>query len=658
MNRSLKVIAILAAIGVLAGCSTTSGDTNAMTVPPESVLPERVVAPLVSELEQKSAATPSLDRIGDGLLAPTNRWYTGLALGGEASQPVFPLPLGFQLTGSGYGFGLPTVSSAPGAVTAPYRQQVWVDLGADRQQVTAYDDVSVTVTSTRGGQSVGRVTIARGSPVVTFVADAAGDIRLSVPVESAGDGLYTATVDGAQFGLVTSGTVTDTTIALEKGEAANWFAVPDGGDATALAEYARSGITGVSTAWKGATTALGYETESGDATLLGVLPHQLGGLAKPTECNLGAFATVLGELKLCAGTTLEWSVDALEPSSALTLDALTDDERAELSEQLGKDLAATEELPADTYFGGKGLARLANLLELARAIGDEQAESAASERLTAELLEWVDCGDRCFVYDPDIGGVVGQPASFGSDEFNDHHFHYGYFLYAASVAVADNQELADKLTPTMTLLAADLASGETNEYFPARRAFDPYSGHSWASGFAPFADGNNQESSSEAVSAWNGLALWADAIGDDGLGAQARWMLSAEADAAMAYYLDFDTSAEPWAGYDRGVVGIVWDGKLDYGTWFSPDPGAILGIQLLPMQPVADYLAASPERILANIEEVGEGTQFPDYLLMYEALAGGEGVLDRARELPSASIDDGNSRTYLLAWIMAHSARA
>jgi hypothetical protein len=33
-------------------------------------------------------------------------------------------------------------------------------------------------------------------------------------------------------------------------------------------------------------------------------------------------------------------------------------------------------------------------------------------------------------------------------------------------------------------------------------------------------------------------------------------------------------------------------------------------------------------------------------------------VLDEARELPASSIDDGNSRTYLLARIMAHSARA
>ena len=656
MNRATKSIAAVAAIGLLAGCTAGPADPNAMTVPSDAILSENQVAPLVAELEQRAGATPSLDRLGAGLVAPTNRWYTGLVLGGE--QPVFPLPLGFQLNGAGFGFGVPTVTSAPGAVTAPYQQQISVELGADQQQVTAYDDVSVTVTHSRGGDPLGRVTIARGSPVVSYVADAAGDIQLSVPVDDAGDGLYTATVDGHEFGLVTSGSVGGSTVSLAAGESANWFAVPDGGAASALADFARSPLTGVSTAWQGATTSLGYETESGEPTLIGVLPHQVEGLTTPTTCELGSFATVLGELRVCSGAQLQWSVDAVEPSSALDLGALSDEERTELADQLGTDLASTEELPADTYFGGKALARLANLVELARALGDEQAESTAMERLSAELLEWVECGDRCFVYDPEIGGVVGQPASFGSDEFNDHHFHYGYFLYAAAVAVRDDDGLAEKLTPTMTLLAADLASGETNKYFPARRAFDPYSGHSWASGFAPFADGNNQESSSEAVSAWNGLALWADAIGDHGLSSQARWMLSAEADSAMAYYLDFDRSTEPFAGYERGVVGIVWDGKLDYGTWFSPDPGAILGIQLLPMQPVADYLAGDPKRILANLAEAGEGTLFPDYRLMYEALARGDEVLERARDLPAASIDDGNSRSYLLAWIMTHAARA
>jgi endoglucanase Acf2 len=150
-------------------------------------------------------------------------------------------------------------------------------------------------------------------------------------------------------------------------------------------------------------------------------------------------------------------------------------------------------------------------------------------------------------------------------------------------------------------------------------------------------------------------------VDDTALESEARWMLAAETQSALSYWVDFDQATEPYASYDRGVVGIVWDGKRDYATWFSPEPAAILGIQLIPMSPVSDYLAVDPDRIRANIAEAvaaGPAPQFADQLLMYGALAGADdaaAALESARVLPDAAIDDGNSRTYLLAWIMVHS---
>jgi hypothetical protein len=47
--------------------------------------------------------------------------------------------------------------------------------------------------------------------------------------------------------------------------------------------------------------------------------------------------------------------------------------------------------------------------------------------------------------------------------------------------------------------------------------------------------------------------------------------------------------------------------------------------------------------------------KFGDYLLMYSALAGEEErrtALASARDLDAKWIDDGNSRAYLLAWLM------
>jgi endoglucanase Acf2 len=212
----------------------------------------------------------------------------------------------------------------------------------------------------------------------------------------------------------------------------------------------------------------------------------------------------------------------------------------------------------------------------------------------------------------------------------------------------------------MTVLAADLASGSASDLFPLRRTFDPYSGHSWASGPAPFADGNNQESSSEAVAAWNGLGLWADVAGDTRLEREATWMLSSEAASASANWVGFDRDSAPYDSYGHDVVGIVWDGKLDYATWFSGEPAAVLGIQLIPMGPVSDYLAGDPDRIRGNVAEAlkgGPAPQFADLILMYQSLAGSKdaaAALDAARELPAAAIDNGNSRSHMLAFIMSH----
>ena len=136
-------------------------------------------------------------------------------------------------------------------------------------------------------------------------------------------------------------------------------------------------------------------------------------------------------------------------------------------------------------------------------------------------------------------------------------------------------------------------------------------------------------------------------------------MLSAEAASAKAYWTDFPTEAPVYQGYAHGIVGINWGGKRDDATWFSADANAKLGIQLIPMSPVSSYLAGDPERIARNLAEAapsGVDVQFGDYLLMYSALEGpgaASAALTTARALPEKNIDDADSRSYLLAWIMS-----
>ena len=239
---------------------------------------------------------------------------------------------------------------------------------------------------------------------------------------------------------------------------------------------------------------------------------------------------------------------------------------ATLADQVRKDVAETKPYPADTYFGGKALYRSAQLYQLATQLGLEDVAASVKATLVEQLDQWTDpqgCAKRpafCFVYDPQGKGMIGQTASFGSDEYNDHHFHYGYFLYTAGLLAGSDPALATKWQPVMDLVAADIAGTGTNGLFPDRRPFDAYNAHSWASGTSPFGDGNNQESTSEAVTAWTGLSLWADATRNQPL--QGRGHLDARRRAVDRAAL------RPAARHERpGLPGLRPPGRLAELGW-------------------------------------------------------------------------------------------
>lgn len=212
----------------------------------------------------------------------------------------------------------------------------------------------------------------------------------------------------------------------------------------------------------------------------------------------------------------------------------------------------------------------------------------------------------------------------------------------------------------VNLLVADIANYRTGEQLPQRRVFDPYFAHSWASGSAPFDDGNNQESTSEAINAWTATALWAQQINDQELGEEANWMLSSEIHTAKEYWLNFDAAKAPYDQYDHSLVSLNWGGKRDYATFFSASPAAMLGILLIPMNPTSVYLSTYSDRIDTHVSEavgkqVNYNIQFGDYILMYDALKNKSSGMKNAIALPDAIIDGANSRSYMYAWIISQS---
>ncbi|MET0303179.1 MAG: glycosyl hydrolase [Microbacteriaceae bacterium] len=645
---------------LLAGCTSAPGESTPTVAEGWRTAGSSADATAtLRDLPVESLAPDVVSRAAADLAPPTNRWYSGLVFG-EAVQRIFPFPLALDVRSDSFAVALPRVVVAERAITSDVPAGIGIGVPADGLEIVRTDPVSVTVRYSRDGEPVGDLTTAQGWPVVAFTAATEVALTADAALEPVADGTWSATIAGQEYGVRAPGAGVDgRALTLAAGATAQWFAVPDDSDIETWAAALGESVEGVSTSFSlGADTA-STRLDYGTATIL--VPF--AGRQAAGDCDLGSFDTPYGVVNACAATTLEWTVPLVQPRGAYEFDELDDASRSDLVAQIEQDLALTPAIPADTYFGGKALARLGALTTLASAVGATELADRVADRLELELEPWLDprgCetrSDHCFIYDDELRLVVSGTPSFGSEEGNDHHFHYGYFLSAAAALAAQRPELVETLAPIMDVLAADVAAGAADDALPALRAFDPYRGHSWASGLSPFADGNNQESSSEAVAAWNGLALWAAASGDDDLAATAVWLLSAEADAARTLWLEPDLPD----GYEHGIVSLTWGAKRDYATWFSGEGSAILGIQALPIGPVSlDYLAGDPARVASNVADAGGDAAFDgplgEYVLQYSAL-GGPDALAHAESLTAdldpAALDDGTSMSAILAWLAA-----
>ncbi|WP_418605213.1 glycosyl hydrolase [Georgenia sp. SUBG003] len=595
------------------------------------------------------------------MLPPTNSWLAP-AVFAPADRPVFTGTLSVRLRADGLGLGLPQPQAAAGVLMGAHPDHVQLGLPADDYVLERVDELSGTFAYRQGGKTTGRVTMAEGWPYVAYAAVTAQSVELPASAVAA-DGGATAEIGGTTYRFVTDGSLSGTTLDLTEGGSLVVYAEPAGASdadkAALLAGAVPLRATDVAYAVEDgrASTTFTYDT-GGTPTVLASLPHQAVTTdGDPLDVTV---PSVHGDLRLTTGSEATFAVAAEEPVLELDLANLDDAERARVVEQLRADLASVRFDARDSYYAGKQLQRASQLYRLAAGLGLTDEASALKEKMVGELDQWFDpegCAtraERCFAYDATLHGLVGMEPSYGSDEFNDHHFHYGHMLYALGVLAADDPGLVERFGAVADAVAHDIAAPEQTGAFPQRRSFDDWWGHSWASGTAPFGDGNNQESSSEAVNAWSGLTLWADAAGDEVMAEQARWLLANETATALEYWVAPELPEE----YGHSSVGIGWQGKRDFATFFDADPSAVVGIQLIPMSPThAAYLAREPEAVQAMVDAAvpdGEpaGRPLVDYVIMAQALTDpgrAAAMLDR---LPAEQVDNGNSLAYLTAFVL------
>ena len=255
--------------------------------------------------------------------------------------------------------------------------------------------------------------------------------------------------------------------------------------------------------------------------------------------------------------------------------------------------------------------------------------------------------------------LTGYPSEFGADtQINDHHFHAAYaIMSAATVARFDaNWAAQENWGGMVNLLVADANNWDrSDERFPFLRSHDAYAGHSWASGHGAFAEGNNQESSSESMNFATAAILWGETTGQQEIRDLGVFLHATETTAVEQYWFDVDDQVFP-AAYPHVAIGMVWGGKGVHSTWFGGDPEFIHGINILPITGGSLYLGRHPDHVVANYDEIvsernAQPTVWKDILWEYLALADPGRALGYYLADPGYEPFDGESRAHTLHWL-------
>ncbi|XP_052197588.1 probable endo-1,3(4)-beta-glucanase ARB_01444 [Diospyros lotus] len=345
----------------------------------------------------------------------------------------------------------------------------------------------------------------------------------------------------------------------------------------------------------------------------------------------------------------------------------------EIINALSKDVEVLNSATISTtssYFYGKQIARAARFVLIAEEVSFRDVIPAVSKFLKDSIEPWLDgtFSGNGFVYDGKWGGILTKQGSldsgadFGFGVYNDHHYHLGYFVYAIAVLAKIDPAWGRKYRPQAYTLMADFMnlSKRVNSSYPRLRCFDLWKLHSWAGGLTEFADGRNQESTSEAVNAYYSAALMGLAYGDSHLVATGSTLAAMEIHSAQTWWhvREGDTLYPEEFTRDNRVVGVLWANKRDSGLWFAPADWreCRLGIQLLPLLPISEILFSEIGFVRELVtwtmpalarEGVAEG--WKGFVYALEGIYDKEGALSKIRNLNG--FDDGNSLTNLLWWI-------
>ena len=624
---------------------------------------------------------------------PTNQWWSSLVWE-KHSQNMFPHPMGVVFCEAGLSVAYPgaaMVSNANSIMGGGVSSNGDIVIGhstIDKFESTRLDTHSqwfITALQ-RAGDSSLRMTLGHGCPFV-FCRITGGNPELKFPhvpdvFLKLSESAVGITVRGNHYGVFggqgSRWSGVGTTSLINRGNR-GYFSIallPDNNEQTLrrFANCAHNHVVGSKAEYRvengNLITDYRFQLEQlesvpTDATLFATYPHQWKYITTPlTDLS---YKSVRGAMKIGSGKSFTTQVPLQGVLPILPAHSSTDKKR--LVGYLQAEASREKSMLADTYWDGKHLGKLATLAGIAEVIGETRLEKRFVGEMRKRLENWFTASpgeeEGLFFYDRNWGTLIGCPASYGSDaELNDHHFHYGYFIRAAAEVARRDRGWAKKWGKMVDLLVRDIASTlPEDELFPRLRCFDVYAGHSWASGHAKFGDGNNQESSSEAINAWYGLMLWGEVSGNPEVRDAGVYLFNTERVAVEEYWFDVSEKNFP-TDFTNVALGMVWGGKGAFATWFSADIDCIHGINWLPFTPASIYMGRHPDYVKKNFDRITQERKFGDdyntgwgdLLVMFGGLQNPSIGLRHLAENPECKIEQGNTRAFMYHWLRTMSS--
>jgi hypothetical protein len=222
-----------------------------------------------------------------------------------------------------------------------------------------------------------------------------------------------------------------------------------------------------------------------------------------------------------------------------------------------------------------------------------------------------------FQYNSDYNTFIGYPEGYQSAQnLDDKHFHYGYLLRSAAAIGRRDPAWLQAYLPFFNQVRSDVANYDrSSTRYPFLRNFSPFYGHNWADGVANGGNGNNQESTSEAINFAAGVIELGQVTNNPGWVDIGMYLYEEEILATEQYWFNQDGNPNASSGQffngnwpdafvqyqsNQGPrknynISRIIQALTDRSTFFAGDVSSELAIQATPLSASGLYLGRNPQ---------------------------------------------------------------